>query len=90
MLRLVKVTLVGAGSTVFAKTLIGDLLSVPELRDATVALMDVDPERLRTSEVVARQLVDSFGANVRVEATSDRRAALAGADYVITMFQVGG
>jgi alpha-galactosidase len=90
MLRLVKVTLVGAGSTVFAKTLIGDLLSVPQLRDATVALMDVDSERLRTSEVVARRLADSFGAKVRVEATSDRRAALAGADYVITMFQVGG
>jgi alpha-galactosidase len=90
MLRLVKVTLVGAGSTVFAKTLIGDLLSVPELRDMTVALMDVDLERLHVSEIVARRLADRTGANVRVEATSDRRSALAGADYVITMFQVGG
>ena len=90
ILRLVKVTLVGAGSTVFAKTLIGDVLSFPEFRDATVALTDIDAERLLTSEVVARRLADSHGANARVEATADRRAALDGADYVITMFQVGG
>src|SRR5205807_2797291 len=90
MLRLVKVTLVGAGSTVFAKTLIGDLLSFPELRELTIALMDVDRERLQTSEIVARRLAESYGAPATVEATTDRRAALAGADYVITMFQVGG
>ncbi|MFY9579024.1 MAG: alpha-glucosidase/alpha-galactosidase [Gaiellaceae bacterium] len=90
MLTLVKVTLVGAGSTVFAKTLIGDLLSFPELRDATIALMDPDPHRLQTSEVVAQRIAKSLGANARIEATSDRRAALDGADYVIAMFQVGG
>jgi len=90
MLRLVKVTFVGAGSTVFAKTLIGDLLSFPELRGTTIALMDVDPERLRTSEIVARKLAETLGAAARVDATTDRRAALEDADYVITMFQVGG
>jgi alpha-galactosidase len=94
MLRLVplpvKVTLVGAGSTVFAKTLIGDLLSFPALRNTTIALMDVDPERLRVSDVVARRLADSFGAKASIESTTDRRAALDGADYVLTMFQVGG
>jgi alpha-galactosidase len=41
-----KIAFIGAGSTVFAKTLIGDLLSFPELRDGTIALMDVDGERL--------------------------------------------
>jgi alpha-galactosidase len=90
MLRLVKVTFVGAGSTVFAKTLIGDLLAFPELRGTTIALMDVDPGRLRTSEFVARKLSESLGAAARVDATTDRRAALEDADYVITMFQVGG
>jgi alpha-galactosidase len=90
MLRLVKVTLVGAGSTVFAKTLVGDLLSFPELRDMTIALMDIDLERLQTSEVVAHRIADGLGANTRIEATSDRREALDGAEYVVTMFQVGG
>jgi alpha-galactosidase len=83
----VKVTLIGAGSSVFARTLVGDLLSYPALADGlTIALMDIDPERLRASE----RLVAAFGADVTVEATLDRRAALKGADYVLAMFQVGG
>jgi len=87
----VKVTLVGAGSTVFAKNLLGDLLSFPELADgAVVALMDVDAERLRVSRVVAERIVAGVGADARVEATLDRRAALVGADYVFTLMQVGG
>ena len=80
-----KVTLIGAGSTVFARTLISDLVSFPELADnLTVALMDIDAERLRATERM------TANAGVEVEATLDRRAALDGADYVLTMFQVGG
>jgi alpha-galactosidase len=87
----VKVTLVGAGSVVFARTLIGDLLSFPELADGTtVALMDIDGERLRTSELAARAIVDKLGVEATVEVTMDRRAALDGADYVVTLIQVGG
>lgn len=87
----IKVAFVGAGSTVFSKTLIGDLLSFPELADAaTLALTDSDPERLRTSNLVARQIVATLGVNTRIEATLDRRDALVGSDYVITMIQVGG
>ena len=86
-----KVTLVGAGSVVFARTLIGDLLSFPELADGTtVALMDIDGERLRTSELAARAIVDKLGVEATVEVTMDRRAALDGADYVVTRIQVGG
>jgi alpha-galactosidase len=82
-----KVAFIGAGSTVFAKTLIGDLLSFPELADrAIVSLHDIDEERLRVSELMARRIAD----RAAVEATLDRRLALEGADYVITMFQVGG
>jgi len=87
----VKVALVGAGSTVFARNLIGDLLSYPELgHGTTIALMDIDRERLRTSELVARRLATRAGAAATIETTCDRRAALADADYVFTMFQVGG
>lgn len=86
-----KVTLIGAGSVVFARTLIGDLLSLPELADGTtVALMDVDEERLRVSELAARKIADTLRVNTRIEATPDRRTALDGSDYVMTMFQVGG
>jgi alpha-galactosidase len=81
----VKVTLIGAGSTVFARTLISDLVSFSDLADGlTVALMDIDAERLRATERM------TAAAGVPVEATLDRRAALAGADYVLTMFQIGG
>jgi alpha-galactosidase len=86
-----RIAFVGAGSTVFTRNLVGDVLGLPELADATTfALMDIDPERLRTSEAVARGLVAAHGAKARVEATEDRRAALDGADYVVTSFQVGG
>jgi alpha-galactosidase len=81
----VKVTLIGAGSTVFARTLISDVLAYPELtEELTVALMDVDADRLRATERM------TAAAGVDVQATLDRRAALDGADYVFTMFQVGG
>jgi alpha-galactosidase len=86
-----KVALVGAGSTVFARTLLGDVLSFPQLADGTtVALMDIDEDRLRTSDRMARGLVDALGVNARIHPTLDRRSALDDADYVITMMQVGG
>ena len=85
-----KITFIGAGSTVFAKNLLGDILSYPELQDSTISLFDIDPVRLRTSEIVASNIAKFFGASPTIEATLDRRAALAGADYAISMFQVGG
>ncbi len=86
-----RIAFVGAGSTVFTRNLVGDILRLPELRDSTAfALMDIDAERLRTSEIVAQRLVAAHGASASVEATLDRREALAGADYVVTSFQVGG
>jgi alpha-galactosidase len=85
-----RVTFIGAGSTVFARNLMGDILSWPELASSTVVLHDIDETRLRTSEIVGRKIVETLGVPAVIEATTDRRRALAGADYVITMFQVGG
>jgi alpha-galactosidase len=84
-----KIAFIGAGSTVFAKNLMGDILSFPELTDSTISLMDIDPNRLRTSEGVAHKINEVLGANAIIEATTDRRAALDGADYAICMIQVG-
>ncbi len=85
-----KISFLGAGSTVFAKNLMGDILSYPELQDATISLFDIDPARLRTSEIVAHKIAEFFGISPRIEATLDRRESLAGADFAISMFQVGG
>jgi alpha-galactosidase len=85
-----KITFIGAGSTVFAKSLLSDILSFPELAESTISLMDIDPLRLQTSEIVAQRVAEYFGARPKIEATLDRCRALDGADYVISMFQVGG
>ena len=85
-----KITFIGAGSTVFAKNLLGDILSFPELANSTITLFDIDAERLATSEVVARKVGQAVGASPSIETTTDRRAALDGADYAINMIQVAG
>lgn len=86
-----KVALIGAGSTVFAKNIMGDILSFPELSGTHFALFDIDPERLKTSSIVAHKLVESAPAkDITITATEDRRQALDGADYVVAMFQIGG
>ena len=83
-------TFIGAGSTVFAENLMGDILSYPELNGCTFNLFDINDERLKTSEIVARKLVDHFKAPAQVQTFTDRREALRGARYVICMFQIGG
>jgi len=85
-----KIVFLGAGSTVFARNLLGDILSYPELADATIALYDIDAERLETTRLVGERLASAVGAHPKIEAYLDRKAALDGADYAIGMFQVGG
>ena len=85
-----RIVFVGAGSTVFARNLMGDVFSRSALAGATVVLHDIDPGRLATSKAVGDKVLATLGVPGRVEATTDLRAALAGAGYVITMFQVGG
>jgi alpha-galactosidase len=87
----IKVTFVGAGSIEFTRNVVTDLCGYPELRGRLeLALYDISAERLAYAERLARQLVTQSGAGARVTATADRRAALAGADYVINEVQVGG
>jgi alpha-galactosidase len=85
-----KIAFIGAGSTVFAKNLMGDILSFPEFANATFALMDINPERLKMSEQVAHRINQALGTKATIIATTNRREALKGADYVICMIQVGG
>ena len=85
-----KISFIGAGSTVFAKNLIGDILSYPELADATISLHDIDETRLHTTEIVAHKIAQALGVKPLIEATTDRRKALEGSDYALGMFQIGG
>jgi len=86
-----KIVFVGAGSAVFTRNLVGDLLSLPELRNSiTFSLMDLDAGRLEAAELLVRRLVEAHDAAAVVQATQDRRTALQDADYVVTCFQVGG
>lgn len=85
-----KITIIGAGSTVFTKNIVGDMLQRPALAAATLALMDIDPIRLRQSEMVVGKLAQSLGVAPTIETHTDQRCALEGADFVVTSFQIGG
>jgi alpha-galactosidase len=85
-----KITLIGAGSVVFTRNLCSDMLLTPALRDSTITLMDIDHARLAQARDLVQALIDARRLGARVEATTDRRQAIRGADYVITTFQQGG
>ncbi|MFV0338727.1 MAG: hypothetical protein ACK5LK_10865 [Chthoniobacterales bacterium] len=85
-----KITLMGAGSVVFAKTLVGDILQSPELADSTICLMDIDPARLKVANIVVSRMIKKLGVPARLESTLDRKEAIRGAKYVICTIQVGG
>ena len=85
-----KIAFIGAGSTVFARNLLGDILGHDELANSEIALFDIDADRLATSELVASRVAATLDAPAKIIATTDRRRALDGADYVINMIQVGG
>ncbi|MGL4188276.1 MAG: alpha-glucosidase/alpha-galactosidase [Sphaerotilus sulfidivorans] len=85
-----KITLIGAGSTVFTRNLLGDILAYPELAGAEIALHDIDPHRLKLSRQVAHRVADALGVQPRITASTDRRTALEGARFVLSTIQVGG
>lgn len=85
-----KISLIGAGSVVFTKNLISDILQFPELSDATICVMDIDPARLKVAELLANRIITALGVKAKVIATLDQRAAIKDARYVICTVQVGG
>ncbi|MBW8802590.1 MAG: alpha-glucosidase/alpha-galactosidase [Catenulisporales bacterium] len=87
---MIRIAFVGAGSVVFTRQLLHDILAFPELAGVAIALHDIDPERLAVAEALARRTAAAHGASPRVTASPDRRATLAGADVVVNMVAVGG
>jgi alpha-galactosidase len=85
-----KVTFIGAGSAVFARQLITDILAVDGLDEGGFALVDIDPTRLELARQIAERLVELSGKRWSVTASTERADVLAGSDYVINSIEVAG
>ncbi len=85
-----RITFIGAGSIGFTRKLARDILTFPLLRDATLVLMDVDPERLEFAQKSVQRIVELGHYPARVEATLDRATALKDADVVLCTILAGG
>jgi alpha-galactosidase len=85
-----RIAFIGAGSVVFTKNLLGDILALPALRDVEIKLHDIDADRLRTADAMARWVAGRREARPEITTHDDRRAAIDGADFVINMVQIGG
>ncbi len=88
-----KITFMGAGSTVFAKNVLGDSMACPALQDSVLCLYDIDPVRLRESELMLTSIRNNLGNKAVIESycgVANRREALRGAQYVVNAIQVGG
>ena len=91
---MVKIAFLGAGSTVFARNVLGDCMCTPVLRDAEIALYDIDAKRLEESEIILRAINNNVNEGRAQIATylgvENRKAALKDADFVVNAIQVGG
>jgi alpha-galactosidase len=85
-----RIAFIGAGSVVFSKNVIADLLWHPALRESHIALVDIDADKLQTAERMVQLINVELGAAATISATPDRRQALDGADFVICCIGVGG
>ncbi len=88
-----KITFMGAGSTVFAKNVLGDSMMTPALEESTIALYDIDAVRLDESAAMLEAINRTNGSKARIEkylGVENRKDALRGANYVVNAIQVGG
>ena len=88
-----KITFLGAGSTIFARNVLGDCMCTPALQEAEMALYDIDAKRLKESEVILGAINKGQGGKARITTylgAEERKEALRGADFVVNAIQVGG
>jgi alpha-galactosidase len=88
--RKFKVTFIGAGSIVFTRKILGDILGVPEFSEIDVTFTDIDPKSLDISTRICQHDIDSNGIPVKIRATTDRCEAIKDAKYIINAIKVGG
>lgn len=91
---MLKITFFGAGSTVFARNVLGDVMCTPALRECEIALYDIDGQRLRESEQILQTINRNVNENRAVIRSylgeENRKDALRGASFVVNAIQVGG
>ena len=88
---MVKITFIGAGSTIFAKNVLGDSMLTPSLCEAEIALYDIDESRLKESEMMLKTINKNSNNNrATILSYNDRKEALRDADFVVNAIQVGG
>lgn len=85
-----KITFLGAGSAVFARQLITDILHIEGLNEGIIALVDIDPERLELAHKIAELLVARSGKRWSVQSSAQRREVLGGSDFLINTIEVAG
>ena len=86
-----KITFIGAGSTIFAKNVLGDAMLTPSLADSHIALYDIDEKRLHESEAMLKTINKNANQNrAEIQVYHDRKEALRDADFVVNAIQVGG
>ena len=87
---MIKLTIIGAGSAVFTKNIVTDLLSVEKFKNMEIALQDIDPVRLKASHELLNVISQKLNASPKITSHTDRRESLVGANFVQTTIQVGG
>ena len=85
-----KVSFIGAGSLVFARTLFTDILSVPEFHDIEISFTDINAENLERTRALCQRDLDENHIPITIQATTDRREAFRGARYIVNCVRVGG
>lgn len=86
-----KIAFMGAGSTIFAKNVLGDVMMTPSLRDSEIALYDIDSKRLKESEMMLKNINKNCNeGRAKIKSYLDRKEALRGANYIVNAIQVGG
>ena len=85
-----KLTIIGAGSTVFTKNIVVDLLTIKQFKSIEIALMDIDQNRLIKTKEVLEIIAKKMGATPKLSLHTNRRESLLDADFVQTTIQVGG
>ena len=87
---MIKLTIIGAGSTVFTKNIVVDLLTIEQFKSIEIALMDIDQNRLIKTKEVLEIIAKKMGATPKISMHTNRRESLLDADFVQTTIQVGG
>ena len=87
---MIKLTIIGAGSAVFTKNIVVDLMHIPQFKKMHISLMDIDKGRLNLAKELIDTVSNKLNANPKVTLHTDRKEALRNADFVQTTIQVGG